>query len=250
MKLFSIILLSLFWTTGNSQELPIAIIPLHQEGAHTYIELNINDSKKPYNFIFDTGAGITVASSLIIEEANIVESEEEIELKTAGAVNSVPISNSNSIQIAGLALNDISFYIDDISHMSRNGVQIDGVIGYDLLKNYVTLLNFEKNQLELYPFNTVLFDNYKSTPFTMVENLPTIELSFLTSKGKKLSGRFHFDSGGGFSISLNSSFAEKNNLKEAFNTIVKTVTIGGANGAGFDNYLSSIAQLTIQDFQF
>ena len=250
MNQFSIILLSLFWIAGNSQEQPIAIIPLHQEGAHTYIALNINDSKKPYNFIFDTGAGITVASALIIEEANIIKSAESSELDTAGDSNSVPISNHNSIHIEGLTLNNICFYIDDISHMSQNGIQIDGVIGYDLLKDYVTFLNYEKNQLELYPSNTTSFDNYKSTPFTLVENLPTVELDFLTANGKSMNGRFYFDSGGGFSISFNSSFSKKNNLKEAFANMAKTTTIGGANGAGFDNYLTSIVQLNMQEFEF
>ncbi len=234
----------------KAQEQPIAIVPLLQQGVHTFIKVKINNSDKSYVFLFDTRAGSSVASLSLADETKLIKSSEEVVLETAGGVSTVPISHDNMLHLEGLDINNINFYIDDISHITFQGEKLDGVIGYELLKDYVTLLNYEKNQLEFYPSNTKAFDTYNSVPFTLVEDLPTVSLSFTTTSGKTFAGNFYFDSGAGFSLSVNSSFAEKHNLLNEFDKKTKIPVMDASMSNSFENYMATLNQLTLLNYSF
>jgi predicted aspartyl protease len=120
-----------------------------------FIELGLNDHTEPLFFMFDTGAGITVMDTEVSKKVNL-KITEEANIGTAGKTIRSGISLSNHIHLGHqLTLDSVEIAILDLSNLSMYfKTKIDGIIGTDILFNFVTETNNDAGELRLYPFNT------------------------------------------------------------------------------------------------
>lgn len=232
---------------------PLVRIPFITNGFQTYIDLEVNGSKEKLCFGFDTGCGGTVLDKDFLVASNIVLTGEKEDMATSVNVVQVDVSNNNNINANGLEISGVKFYIESLSHMNfaPNGKRIAGVIGFDLMKNYVTYINHEENYIELYPAGTQLFAKAKQLSFFLHEDqIPAFYATIQTNSGKTLPARLVFDSGASFTSSLSSSFIAKHNLLDDLTIKVQVPVIGGAASSKSTNYLSSHKELSFGDFLF
>lgn len=249
----SVVFLLLSLAVKGNPAQSLVRIPFTSSGAHTYIKARINNSAKEYCFVFDTGAGSTVLDTQLLKEVDVEVAPEKEKMQTSVNVVETDISNNNSIEINGFKLNGIKLYIEDLSRLNTgpNGEKVAGAIGYELLKNYVSFINYQNNYIELYPQGTKLFDNAEVLPIFLYEGqLPAFSATIKTDTGKELPVNLVFDSGAGFTASLSSNLIKKYNLDKDLKTKVQVPVIGGAASSVSVNYLSSLKQLNIGDFQF
>lgn len=232
---------------------PLVRIPFITNGFQTYLELQINGSTEKLCFCFDTGAGSTVLDRNYLAISNIALTGEKEDMTTSVNVVQVDISNNNKINVNGFEIEGIKFYIESLSHLNTapNGKKVAGVIGFDLMKNYVTYINHEENYIELYPKGTVLYPNSHVLPFFLYEDqLPAFQATIQTESGKTLPVRLVFDSGASFTSSLSSNFIAMHNLDAELKVKVQVPVIGGAQSSASVNYLSSLQQLNFGEFMF
>lgn len=232
---------------------PLVRIPFITNGFQTYLELQINGSNEKLCFGFDTGAGSTVLDRNYLAISNITLTGEKEDMTTSVNVVQVDISNNNKINVNGFEIGGIKFYIESLSHLNTapNGKKVAGVIGFDLMKDYVTYINHEENYIELYPKGTVLYPNSQALPFFLYEDqLPAFQATIQTESGKTLPVQLVFDSGASFTSSLSSNFIAMHNLDAELKVKVQVPVIGGAQSSVSVNYLSSLQQLNFGEFMF
>ena len=232
---------------------PLVRIPFTTNGRQTYLELQVNSSTEKLCFAFDTGAGGTALDRNCLESANVALTGEKEDMTTSMNVVQVDISNNNKINFDGFEISGIKFYIESLSHLtsSPTGKKVAGIIGYDMMKNYVTYINHEENYIELYPKGTVLYPKAKELSFFLYEDqLPAFQATIQTESGTKYRVRLIFDSGAGFTSSLTTNFIAKHNLDSELKVKVQIPVIGGAQSSASVNYLSSLKQLGFGDYTF
>ncbi len=232
---------------------PLVRIPFTTNGKQTYLKLQVNGSKEKLCFAFDTGAGGTAIDRNYLENSNVTIAGEKEEMATSSNVVKVDVSNNNKINVNGFEISGIKFYIESLSHLTPSpaGEKVAGIIGYDLMKNYVTYINHEENYIELYPKGTKLYPKAKMLPIFLYENeLPAFRATIKTERGNEYLVRLVFDSGAGFTSSLSTNFISKHNLASELKVKVQIPVIGGAQSSSSINYLSSLKQISFNGFTF
>ena len=232
---------------------PLVRIPFTTNGRQTYLELQVNGSNEKLCFAFDTGAGGTALDKDFLASSNITLTGEKEDMTTSMNVVQVDISNNNKINFDGFEISGIKFYIESLSHLTSSpaGKKVAGIIGYDMMKNYVTYINHEEDYIELYPKGTQLYPKAKQLSFFLYEDqLPAFQATIQTESGTKYPVRLIFDSGAGFTSSLTTNFIAKHNLDSELKVKVQIPVIGGAQSSASVNYLSSLKQIGFGDYTF
>lgn len=103
----------------------------------------------PLNFIFDSAAGPTVVDSATAQKLNLIFSK-SVHVGTAS--RTIDVKNSDQYQ---LTVGDILVKIDlvalELDHLSKYlGIEIDGILGVDLMKAFIVETNIDSHHINLY----------------------------------------------------------------------------------------------------
>lgn len=246
-----IVLLMIFIAAKSYAQ--VAKIPFEFfDNKYIIVHLGVNDSKDTLNFYFDTGATSTLVDSTKAVELGLKPDYEQ-SVSGAGGSKVYKVVLNQTIFIADkLHIDSTHIVLDDLARLqSRLGRKFDGIIGYSILKDYKTRIDFDHKVIELYPFNVDLdISGYTAIDFDFLRGIPipqfpvTIELK----SGQKLSDTVFFDSGAGLSLLINTPFKIKNNLPGA---IGKTITSESENLSSKSVQQEAVIQaLEISRFKF
>ncbi len=194
-------------------------------------------------FIFDTGAASTVINEKVAKQLGI-EPESYQEINGASGVERYGILAGQTLHTtAGHPIKKVVFVLTDLSNLEKGfGYALDGIIGYDILKNYVTHIDFNQNTLNLYhKVNEVPMNGYTKIPFKTMSNIPLIEVSMQLKNGEVLQGTAIFDSGAGLTLMVNTPFSQANNLSQKTGRSFKY-----SKPTGLTNHMSSFEVFGIQ----
>jgi predicted aspartyl protease len=117
-----------FRLAGGAQ--PLILLPVHV------------NSRGPFDFILDTGAGTSLLSSELARqlEAKVIGSKEG---QSAGGTVSVSLAKVDSIAVGETKLRDVDVGIVDLAHIGKTiGVKIDGDLGYNFLKHFRVTIDY------------------------------------------------------------------------------------------------------------
>jgi len=138
-------------------------IPFKRTAGLIFVKAKINGKRE--NFILDTGA-----PSLILNSAHFEEGEEAETLKGVSGHISTSIVEVKKFDWEGIAAEDFEVTSMDLSHLeTATGRAFAGLIGYDLVKDYELLIDYDKSEL-------LLFKEGKSDYHEKIE--PADEISF------------------------------------------------------------------------
>lgn len=157
--LILIVLVFIQW--GNSQEFQIDnnkkkfSINFKHVGSLMIIPVSINGSP-PLNFVLDTGSPYTVITNL--EAINHFNLKKGKSIKISGLGKDkmeleAYLSYANSLQIGQGFSSDIDIvllYEQGFDLGTRFGLPIYGIIGYDILKDFVVEVNYRKDKITFY----------------------------------------------------------------------------------------------------
>ena len=117
------------------------------------IPLKINDQK--LSFILDSGVAKTILFNITENDSIGLYSVEKVRLQGLGKGKPVEalLSKDNIVSVKNIKNLNQEIYISlqnqfDLS--SKMGVTIHGIIGYDLLKNFVVKINYTSSKLTFY----------------------------------------------------------------------------------------------------
>ncbi len=136
---------------SNYGQLVIDKTPIRLIENLIFIEIKVNNSTKPLNFMFDTGAGITVIDRKIAKELQLPIAG-ELKIGTSGKTVQSEVSEKNRLLIGEhFKLDSISLALMDLSHLSTYfKLNVDGIIGFDLLRKIITETNIDALEMRFY----------------------------------------------------------------------------------------------------
>lgn len=128
------------------------------------IPLEINGKK--LSFILDSGVSKTILFNITENEIIGLNNVEKVALRGLGKGEAVDalLSKNNKLSLNGLESYNETIYVilkDYFDLSSKMGVTIHGIIGYNLLENFVTKINYNTQKIVFYKPNHFTFRNCK-----------------------------------------------------------------------------------------
>lgn len=195
----------------------VASIPFEKEGL-VYIPVEVPEKNESLTFVFDTGASTAVMDKTVATRLGIKADTKQYATGASGS-QEYEIAVDRTIRIEDLDFDRLNIVLVDLQELSnRSGIQIDGIIGYDVISRYVTQFDFANKKLHLYNKTKDINDTtgYTAHKINMSSAIPMVTLDCDFKDGSKISGDFLFDSGANLGILFNSPFVKKHQLKDKF----------------------------------
>jgi len=161
------------------------------------------------NFILDTGASVTVIDNDIATRFNLPLKKEVYQsIGTNGVVENRKMTEKQHLSLSDkIVLKGLEMMVIDLSHLGK----INGIIGFDLFKEYVTETNFDKKVISFYKRKGKPdTKGYKVISFVESFCTPEVDVSVLLPDNKKIKGKVFFDTGDASTpFTFSSSFVNK-----------------------------------------
>lgn len=171
------------------------------------VSLSLNRSDT-MNFILDTGVKTALLIGLKTGDSLKLQYARKIKIKGLGEGEDVEAIHSfgNRIDLKGIfGINqDILILLQDIFFFSSKlGMRIHGIIGYDIFKNFVVEINYEKRELILKDHKKFKIGKRdKLLPITVEEGKPYLETIVSMADGAPVKTKLIIDTGASHALSL------------------------------------------------
>ncbi len=217
------------------------------------IPVYINNKKM--SFILDTGVNKTIIFNLSKNDSIGLLNPEKVSLKGLGDGESVEaiISRNNKLQVKDAFGNNEAVYVilkDFFDLSSKMGTTIHGIIGYNLLKDFVVKINYKTKKIDFYKPESFKYKKCKKCevlPIQFYRKKPFVEVNVQldTVNNVQTPVKMLVDSGGSDALWLfeNSKAAIKTPLKY-FNDLLGE----GLSGSIYGNR-SRIPKLIIGNYE-
>lgn len=178
----------------------LATVPIKRSSAMMFLEMGIAGSNKKYHFLFDSGAGATSISEAVAKDLKLTVNEKAIDIKTAGKGGQFKTVDSLALTVGDVKIRGKQLVVADLNLLEKTvGHKMDGIIGFDFLKDYQVAVNLDQNQLNIYNFGYFEKAEQHVLPIKLTNNIPKINTT-LTINGINYNSILLFDTGAGGSI--------------------------------------------------
>lgn len=228
---------------------PVASFPFEQFGSHSFIKVKINNSEE-LDFIFDTGDGLTVLNINRAKQLGMASGADATTTSAEGTISGKLVKH-NEISVGGAEIHNVKVYETSLNHLEISiGRDIDGIIGYDILKNYVVSMNYDKKKIELYDPSGY---NYKGKGKVMSINLtsfiPHIAGQVTLSNGEQVKGEFFVDTGAKATVDFNTPFVETNQLASKVGDSY-IYLVAGLGATEYEHHRGKVKSFAFEGFSF
>ncbi len=203
--------------------------------------------KGPFNFILDTGVGITIITDPLLKDSLNLKYLRKIELGGLGdkielTAYTTPFLNlrigSTEARSCAAAILD-----DDILNLSNYaGMPIHGLIGYDFFKSFKVRINYNSQLLKIYQNSLPKLINKGNKIELQIEgNKPYMNISISNAKHQEIPLKMLVDTGSGNPICLETYQKNTFPLPDKF----VTANLGVGLSGNIRGYKGRINQLKI-----
>ena len=217
------------------------------------VPLKINDKK--LSFILDSGVGKTILFNITENDSIGLYSVEKVKLQGLGKGEPVEalLSKNNNVRLNRIENNNQEIYItlqNQFDLSSKMGTTIHGVIGFDLLKNFIIKINYSNSKLTFYNpefYNLKDCRKCEILPIEFYRNKPYINTQVqLDTVGNKLTDvKLLIDTGGSDAMWL---FEESKKEIQTPQLFFKDILGEGLSGTIYGNR-SRIPSLVLNSFK-
>lgn len=187
----------------DSETVPFSLI-------NNMIVLSADLNGKKLSFLLDTGIKTTMIFNLKIEDSLKLKNVKQMKLRGLGEGGDISAlrSHGNYFDLKGIVNPSLSLYIitDDLIDLSaKMGMDIHGIIGGGLFRDFVVKINYASQKLTFYKHGT--YDPSKckdceTFPLDFYNNKPFVNAIVENKFGKEVKVKLLIDSGGGDSLWL------------------------------------------------
>ncbi len=203
-------------------------IPFELFGNLVLLQVRVNDSDS-LRFILDTGADTSVIDEQRAKGLGLTPQGKIVASGAAGSAEAT-FTKGVSVSLPGVKVLDQTIYVLPLESLSALGRKIDGVLGNDVLKEFVLEIDYSAGTINLYePRGYRYSGTGKIIPLTIDEGLLFVRASVTPQGRAPIEARFEIDSGSTGAILLNTPFVESHKLLA---TVPKTIQTnsGGVGG--------------------
>jgi predicted aspartyl protease len=199
-------------------------VPFRLLNNHVYVQAFV-DGKGPYTFIVDTG-GHTLLSPHLVKEVGLKAVGEAVTSGAGDDHSTTGFVHFDEIAIGGVRLRDEIGFATVVYDKSIEGIPVDGMIGFELIRRMVTQIDYGRHTITF--SDPALFqpkDLGVAVPFVFYDHLPDV-------KGwvDGLPARFDIDTGSRTELDLTSPFVAAHDLRAEFPKGTSAVTGWGVGG--------------------
>ncbi|GAB6009865.1 retropepsin-like aspartic protease [Dysgonomonas reticulitermitis] len=202
-----------------------AVIPFRQKGQSIVLSIKLNNNGHRLSFLLDTGAdGMAIKKSLADSlgiKANYTQNTNIV-----GGRTQVSISSENTVHLT----DSLSLTGQNMAIFDKIGNNLDGIIGLNLIKKYITKIDFDNQKIYLYSFGDYHYAGDDITiPVRMHRALVIIPSELGITEMQSVMGNFLLDTGANYNLIAFSNFVrEKQLLQSGFKpeSMGTTVSMG------------------------
>ncbi|MBS0361534.1 MAG: aspartyl protease family protein, partial [Proteobacteria bacterium] len=204
-------------------------LPFRLLNNHIYVQGAVN-GKGPYTFIVDTG-GHTLLSPKLVKDVGLTAIGQAVTNGAGEGHETSGFVHFDEIAIGGVRLKDQMGFATAIYDPSIEGIPVDGMVGFELVRRMVTTVDYGRQ--------TITFTDpakFKPTPalgvavpFVFYDHLPNV-------KGQAMGfpARFDIDTGSRSEVDFTSPFVNAHDLRARFAKGASAVTGWGVGGPARD----------------
>ena len=172
------------------------------------IHLKLNDLPHSLPFYLDTGAD-GMGISRLAADSLLLNTDETQNATVVGGQIEVQLSRGNKIHLGGVSFQNQSIGI--FKEPVAEGVV--GIIGLPIVREYITRIDFNKQEIQLYNFGEYAFETAGEVlDITMRNNLISLPASINMVGEKEVKGKFILDTGAHYHFIGFAPFVGKNRL--------------------------------------
>jgi hypothetical protein len=121
---------------------------------------------KELNFILDSGVGATILFNLNSKDSLALKNIEKVKLQGLGSEEPIDaiLSRNNVFKFKNINGFDQSLYVlfdDSFDLSSKLGITVHGIIGYEILKDFIVQVNYSTKRLSFYNPNNYEYKDCK-----------------------------------------------------------------------------------------
>jgi hypothetical protein len=212
-----------------------ARLPFRYIGRHVWLRASINGAP-PADFLFDTGASITVIDSAYAAKLGLA-TEGKMDAMGAGSSGGASFAKLKSLRVAGDDGDGVELGEQKVGVLSVNSIlapffwrDCAGVLGYSFISQFVTEIDFDAGVLVLRdPKKFAYAGKGQKLAMSLAGTVPVVKMKL----NRTIEGDFRLDVGSNSTVDVHGPFAKKNGLDR----------LGGrqltASGAGFGGEFTS-----------
>jgi predicted aspartyl protease len=203
------ILLALILTISASAQTTIDVDIV---GKRIHVPVSVNGGA-PATFILDTGAAQTPIDRKYAEAIGLRISGSGKAHGAGGAVD-IGLAPDATLTFAGEKAKIKRIPLTPLDGISlRIGEPVNGVLGYDVLRDYVTEVDYANEKVTFHPRSFKPPANAVRVPIRFDGRLPLVDARITLPDGRALAARLLLDTGAGSTMTLTRTFAEKHDIK-------------------------------------
>ena len=174
------------------------------------VVLSAEVNGKKLSFLLDTGVRKTMLFNLKIQDSIQLRNVEKMELRGLGEGSSISAlkSRGNYFKLKEVVNPGLDLFVitDDLFDLSaKMGVDIHGIIGGDLFRDFVIKINYGTQKITFYnpeAYNPSECRSCETFPLDFYNSKPFIDVIVENKFGKEITVKLLIDSGGGDSLWL------------------------------------------------
>ena len=201
-------------------------VPFELLNNHIYVEVKLN-GQGPFRMLCDTG-GANIVTPELAQKLNL-KSEGALQGRGVGEKSEdVGLVELQSLGVGEATLSNQVFAVFPMEPFSAvEGVQINGLIGYEVFKRFVAKVDYEHSLITLTLPSVFAYKGEGTVvPFQFNAHIPQVEGAI-----DGIEGKFDIDTGSRSSLDLLGPFVEKHDLVNHYGAKLEAVTGWGVGGA-------------------
>ena len=228
----------------------LARLPFEYQARHVWLRASVNGGP-PADFIFDTGASLTVLDSAYAAKIGL-QTEGLQQGQGAGATGSASFAVLSSLTVAATDGDGIEVKDARVAVLNVNAIlapyfwrDCAGVIGFDFINRFVDELDFDARRLTLHDPKTFQHAGPGTAiPMTLAGHTPVVTMTL----DGGITGDFRVDVGSGSSVDLHTPFVKRHDLMTKAGKGVEVM--GGGFGGTFTTRMVRMKKIEIGPYSW
>jgi Aspartyl protease/PDZ domain len=188
-------------------------IPFEFEYNEIVLRVRVNNSE-PLKFMFDTGAGISVLSARKAAQLDL-KPVDKVDATGVGGQLKGSLANGVFLSVPGVKVLNQRLALLPLDFPFCEAKDIDGIIGYDFIKEFVVEINYEARTLSLFDPLSYQYTGRGDILRLIIKGTPRVH-ALITLPGKPpIEGLFEIDTGSDGALTINSPFVNRHQLFSA-----------------------------------
>jgi hypothetical protein len=191
-------------------------IPFEFEFNEIVLQVRVNDSA-PLKFMFDTGAGISILSARKAAELGLKQVD-SVDATGVGGKLKGTLTNGVSLSAPGVKVLNQRLALLPLDFPFCEARDIDGIIGYDFIKEFVVEINYDTHTLSLFEPLSYQYTGRGDLLSLTIKGTPRVHALIALPGKAPIEGLFEIDTGSDGALTINSPFVKRHRLLTALST--------------------------------